>query len=69
MVYSSTTMIRTEIFHVTAKGTMGLYEGKMVRQGGGSGNPNLPSAQTNYDSPSQSVHWMNKISKIIGTFI
>ena len=27
-------MIRTEIFHVTAKGTMGLYEGKMVRQGG-----------------------------------
>ena len=28
-------MIRTEIFHVTAKGTMGLYEGKMVRQGGG----------------------------------
>ena len=27
-------MIRTKIFHVTAKGTMGLYEGKMVRQGG-----------------------------------
>ena len=26
-------MIRTKIFHVTAKGTMGLYEGKMVRQG------------------------------------
>ena len=62
-------MIRTKIFHVTAKGTMGLYEGKMVRQGGGSGNPNLPSAQTNYDSPSQSVHRMNKISKIIATFI
>ena len=58
-------MIRTKIFHVTAKGTMGLYEGKMVRQG----NPNLPSAQTNYDSPSQSVHRMNKIWKIIATFI
>ena len=49
MVYSSTTMIRTKIFHVTATGTKGLYEGKMVREGGGSDNPTLRKTIGHFD--------------------
>ena len=60
---------QNENISCNSEGYHGTLRRKNGQTGGGSGNPNLPSAQTNYDSPSQSVHRMNKISKIIATFI
>ena len=50
-------MIRTKIFHVTAKGTMGLYEGKMVRQGRNSLRDRGMCPPHNFKWGNRPPHW------------